>query len=72
MRAGHDGRRPVVPELDEADLVLPHAQGLDDTVDAVARDAKDPVDHPMHESVDESVAGRGRHPGLRLRWVGPR
>ena len=45
--AGHEGRRLFVTHLDEADLVLAGAQGLHDSVDAVAGKSEDRVHAPI-------------------------
>jgi hypothetical protein len=54
---GIEGGGLFVPNLDEADPILPGPQRFDDTVDSVSRDSKDGVDPPLQESLDEYVAG---------------
>ena len=59
--AGHEGRRLLVPHLDEADLVLALAQRLHDAVDAVAGEAEDHLHAPVHDRFDENVAASVCH-----------
>lgn len=50
-----------VPDLDEADLVLPFAERFEDAVDAVPGDAEDRVHAPVDQGFDEDVAAGFRH-----------
>ena len=55
------GSRFLVPHLNELDLVLVRAQGLEKTVDAVAWEAEDVLHSPPDQSLDHQVGYRFRH-----------
>src|SRR3546814_17009314 len=59
--AGGEGGDFLVPCLDEAYLVLPDAKGLDDAVDAVAREPEHHLHAQIDQAFDENVAGGGGH-----------
>ena len=61
VAAGGERRRLLVAALDEADLVLVLAQGLEDPVDPVAGEAEDRVHAPVDQLLDDHVARRLRH-----------
>src|SRR3954471_8440034 len=58
--AGHEGRRFLVPGLQEADLAAGAIERTHDTVDAVAGITVDAIDAPVAQALHEEVAdGRG-------------
>src|SRR5439155_9612606 len=67
ITTGHERRRLLVADLDEADLVPALAQRLHDAVDAVAGQAEDDLDAPVQQGLDEHVRGGGlRHASSSL------
>src|SRR3546814_13073452 len=59
--AGGAGGDFLVPCLDAAYLVLPDAKGLDDAVDAVAREPEHHLHAPIAQPFDQHVAARAAH-----------
>ena len=72
VAAGGEGRRLLVPALDEADLVLVLAQGLEDPVDPVAGQAEGRVHAPVDQLLDDHVARGLRHLSASSRCLGKR
>ena len=69
VAARHERRRLFVTDLNESDLVLAFAQRLHDSVDSVARKAKNDGHPPFDETVDQALgdgSGLGCHE-LRVR-----
>ena len=65
VAAGGEGRRLLVPALDEADLFLVLAQRLEDPVDPVSRESERRVHSPGEQLLDDDVPGcLGHHPFL--------
>src|SRR3954451_12690083 len=60
-----------MPYLNEADAVLPLAQGFDDSVDAVSGNAEDHVHAPIDQGFDENVASRRSHAALHVKKRSP-
>ncbi len=54
----HESCRFLVAHLDEADLVRVLAKRFHDSVDAVARQAKDRVDAPTMDRLNQTISGR--------------
>ena len=61
LKSGIQVVTDTMPHLNEADLVLPFAEGLDDAVDAVAGDTEHGVDTPGQQGFDQNVAGGRLH-----------
>ena len=61
VAAGGERGRLLVPALDEADLVLVLAQGLEDPVDPVAGQAEGRIHAPVDQLLDDDVARGLRH-----------
>src|SRR5207248_3356896 len=55
--AGHESSRLLMPDVDEADLVLTGPQRLHDSVDAVPREAEDDLYPPIVDGVNQYVGG---------------
>ena len=55
VRAGHQGGRLLVADLDELDALLGALQGAHDPVDAIAGIAVDAVDAPLGEPLNEEI-----------------
>jgi hypothetical protein len=65
VRDRHEGRCLFVVHEDEVDLVLVPPQPFHDPVDAVAGQAEDRVDAPVHEPLDERLGCYLSHRCLR-------
>ncbi len=59
--AGHKCRRFLVPHVDEANLILCLAQRLHDTVNAVAGQAEDRIDTPVHQLFYQHISSSHHH-----------
>src|SRR5919197_2256839 len=61
VAAGHERRGFFVTDLDEADLILTLPERLHDPIDPITRQAKDGIDAPVMDRIDEEVSSGLRH-----------
>ena len=61
IAARHERGRLLMPDLDEAHLILPDAQRLHDAVDAVAGKAEHDLHAPVTQRFDQDIRRRLRH-----------
>src|SRR5690606_35527062 len=67
VRASHERRHLLVPDLDEVHPVAGRIQRAEEAVDAVTRVTVDPADPPVVQALDDVVADGVGHEGT-LRW----
>src|SRR3954447_24868403 len=61
VSAGCESSGFLMPHLDEADLLLARAKGLEDPIDAVAGYSEHDLDAPVDQGLDEDLASSLRH-----------